>query len=129
MLAKWLRLAGRITNRSLYVDYTGVLPSLGLAGPQHDSRPLQDCLLNRFSQVLQWKAQQEEAAGLEAAGAARRKEKQDEEERLQKEQEMIRRAQEKEKVWETFIHFSVCSCVQLPLRSLTDLTNDILVKY
>ncbi|XP_065493987.1 coiled-coil domain-containing protein 148 isoform X2 [Caloenas nicobarica] len=50
------------------------------------------------AKVLQWKAQQEEAARLEAAGAARRKEEQDEEERLQKEQEMIRRAQEKEKV-------------------------------
>ncbi|NWW99362.1 CC148 protein, partial [Caloenas nicobarica] len=50
------------------------------------------------AKVLQWKAQQEEAARLEAAGAARRKEEQEEEERLQKEQEMIRRAQEKEKV-------------------------------
>ncbi|XP_054685096.1 coiled-coil domain-containing protein 148 isoform X5 [Grus americana] len=48
--------------------------------------------------VLQWKVQQEEAAELEAAVAARRKEKKDEKERLQKEQEMIRRAQEKEKV-------------------------------
>ncbi|NWQ89500.1 CC148 protein, partial [Burhinus bistriatus] len=50
------------------------------------------------AKVLQWKAQQEEAAHLEAAVAARRKEKKDEKERLQKEQEMIRRAQEKEKV-------------------------------
>ncbi|NXW44547.1 CC148 protein, partial [Nyctiprogne leucopyga] len=50
------------------------------------------------AKVLQWKAQQEEAAKLEAAVAARRKEKQDEKERLQKEQEMVRRAQEKEKV-------------------------------
>ncbi|XP_074766514.1 coiled-coil domain-containing protein 148 isoform X2 [Athene noctua] len=50
------------------------------------------------AKVLQWKAQQEEAAKLEAAIAARRKEKKDEEERLQKEQEVIRRAQEKEKV-------------------------------
>ncbi|NWR78933.1 CC148 protein, partial [Centropus unirufus] len=50
------------------------------------------------AKVLQWKAQQEEAARLEAAVAARRKEKEDEKERLQKEQEMIRRAQEKEKV-------------------------------
>ncbi|KFQ65580.1 Coiled-coil domain-containing protein 148, partial [Phaethon lepturus] len=50
------------------------------------------------AKVLQWKAQQEEAAKLEAAVAARRREKKDEEERLQKEQEMIRRAQEKEKV-------------------------------
>ncbi|NXP54951.1 CC148 protein, partial [Heliornis fulica] len=50
------------------------------------------------AKVLQWKAQQEEAAKLEAAVAARRKEKQDEKERLQKEQEKIHRAQEKEKV-------------------------------
>ncbi|NXT56337.1 CC148 protein, partial [Pluvianellus socialis] len=50
------------------------------------------------AKVLQWKAQQEEAAHLEAAVAARRKEKKDEKERLQKEREMTRRAQEKEKV-------------------------------
>ncbi|XP_065697319.1 coiled-coil domain-containing protein 148 [Patagioenas fasciata] len=50
------------------------------------------------AKVLQWKAQQEEAARLEAAGAARRREEQDEAERLQKEREMVRRAQEKEKV-------------------------------
>ncbi|NXJ92254.1 CC148 protein, partial [Corythaixoides concolor] len=50
------------------------------------------------AKVLQWKAQQEEAAKLEAAVAARRKEKKDEKERLQKEKEIIRRAQEKEKV-------------------------------
>ncbi|NWR56825.1 CC148 protein, partial [Bucorvus abyssinicus] len=50
------------------------------------------------AKVLQWKAQQEEAAELEAAVAARRKEKEDEKERLQKEQEMLRRAQEKEKL-------------------------------
>ncbi|NXL62255.1 CC148 protein, partial [Chordeiles acutipennis] len=50
------------------------------------------------AKVLQWKAQQEQAAKLEAAVAARRKEKQDEKERLQKEQEMVQRAQEKEKV-------------------------------
>lgn len=54
--------------------------------------------LQRFFQVLQWKAQQEEAAKLEAAVAARRKEKEDERERLQREQETIRRAQDKEKV-------------------------------
>ncbi|NXM42271.1 CC148 protein, partial [Gymnorhina tibicen] len=48
--------------------------------------------------VLQWKAQQEEAAKLEAAVAARRKEKEDERERLQREQETIRRAQDKEKL-------------------------------
>ncbi|NXU53947.1 CC148 protein, partial [Turnix velox] len=50
------------------------------------------------AKVLQWKAQQEEAARLEAAVAARRKEKQDEEERLHKEQESVRRAQDKEKL-------------------------------
>ncbi|XP_021133232.4 coiled-coil domain-containing protein 148 isoform X1 [Anas platyrhynchos] len=49
------------------------------------------------AKVLQWRAQQEEAAKLEAAIAARRKEKEDEKERLRKEQEMIHRAQEKEK--------------------------------
>ncbi|NXC99588.1 CC148 protein, partial [Certhia familiaris] len=50
------------------------------------------------AKVLQWKTQQEEAARLEAAVAARRKEKEDERERLQKEQETIRRAQDKEKL-------------------------------
>ncbi|XP_054371450.1 coiled-coil domain-containing protein 148 isoform X3 [Molothrus ater] len=50
------------------------------------------------AKVLQWKAQQEEAAKLEAAVAARRKEKEDERERLQREQETIRRAQDKEKL-------------------------------
>ncbi|NXB39356.1 CC148 protein, partial [Eulacestoma nigropectus] len=50
------------------------------------------------AKVLQWKAQQEEAAKLEAAVAARRKEKEDERERLQREQETVRRAQDKEKL-------------------------------
>ncbi|XP_035421940.1 coiled-coil domain-containing protein 148 isoform X3 [Cygnus atratus] len=50
------------------------------------------------AKVLQWRVQQEEVAKLEAAIAARRKEKEDEKERLRKEQEMIHRAQEKEKV-------------------------------
>ncbi|XP_027512154.1 coiled-coil domain-containing protein 148 isoform X2 [Corapipo altera] len=50
------------------------------------------------AKVLQWKAQQEEAAKLEAAVAARRKEKEDEKKRLQREQETTRRAQEKEKL-------------------------------
>ncbi|KAM9550547.1 coiled-coil domain-containing protein 148 isoform 2-T2 [Guaruba guarouba] len=53
---------------------------------------------SRHDLVLQWKAQQEEAAKLDAAIAARRKEEKDEKERIQKEQEIIRRAQEKEKV-------------------------------
>jgi len=80
------------------MDDIGFLPILSLAGSQCSTSLLQDCLFNCFFQVLQWKAQQEEAAKLEAAVAARRKEKKDEKERLQKEQEMIRRAQEKEKV-------------------------------
>ncbi|NWW87050.1 CC148 protein, partial [Rhynochetos jubatus] len=50
------------------------------------------------AKVLQWKAQQEEAAELEAAVAARRKEEREEKDRLQKAQESIRRAQEREKV-------------------------------
>ncbi|XP_039411272.1 coiled-coil domain-containing protein 148 isoform X2 [Corvus cornix cornix] len=50
------------------------------------------------AKVLQWKAQQEEAAKLEAAVAARRKKKEDERERLQREQETVRRAQDKEKL-------------------------------
>ncbi|XP_041897033.1 coiled-coil domain-containing protein 148 isoform X1 [Corvus kubaryi] len=50
------------------------------------------------AKVLQWKAQQEEAAKLEAAVAATRKKKEDERERLQREQETVRRAQDKEKV-------------------------------
>ncbi|NXS84529.1 CC148 protein, partial [Erpornis zantholeuca] len=50
------------------------------------------------AKVLQWKAQQEEAAKLEAAVAARRKEKEDERERLQREQDNVRRAQDKEKL-------------------------------
>ncbi|KAM7049814.1 coiled-coil domain-containing protein 148 isoform 2-T2 [Acridotheres tristis] len=50
------------------------------------------------AKVLQWKAQQEEAAKLEAAVAARRKEREDERERLQREQETRRRAQDKEKL-------------------------------
>ncbi|XP_064370591.1 coiled-coil domain-containing protein 148 isoform X3 [Dromaius novaehollandiae] len=50
------------------------------------------------AKVLQWRVQQEEAAKLEAAIATRRKRRKDEKERVQKEQEVIRRAQEKEKV-------------------------------
>ncbi|NXO68882.1 CC148 protein, partial [Phainopepla nitens] len=50
------------------------------------------------AKVLQLKAQQEEAAKLEAAVAARRKEKEDEREKLQREQETIRRALDKEKL-------------------------------
>ncbi|XP_010152551.1 PREDICTED: coiled-coil domain-containing protein 148, partial [Eurypyga helias] len=50
------------------------------------------------AKVLQWKAQQEEAAELEAAAAARRREEREEKERLQKTRERIRRAQERQKV-------------------------------
>ncbi|NXP02477.1 CC148 protein, partial [Thinocorus orbignyianus] len=50
------------------------------------------------AKVLQWKAQQEEAARLEAAVAARQKEQREEEDRLQREQERIRRARDKEKL-------------------------------
>ncbi|NXA72704.1 CC148 protein, partial [Thryothorus ludovicianus] len=60
-------------------------------------RQLQICA-DLKAKVLQWKAQQEEAAKLEAAVAARRKEKEEERERLQREQETIRRAQDKEKL-------------------------------
>ncbi|XP_046777777.1 coiled-coil domain-containing protein 148 isoform X2 [Gallus gallus] len=61
-------------------------------------RKQQEICVELKAKVLQWRAQQEEAAELEAAVAARRKEKEDEKERIQKEQEMIHRAQEKEKV-------------------------------
>lgn len=76
----------------------GFLPSLSLAGSLYCTSLMQDCLFNYFFQVIHWQAQQEQAAKLEAAIAARRKEEKDEKERLQKEQEIIRRAQEKEKV-------------------------------
>lgn len=87
-----------------------------MAGSRYLTGLLQECLFNRFFQVLQRKAQQEEAAKLEAAVAARRKEKEDEKERMQKEHEMLRRAQEKEKVQETLIPFLrvvvyVCGCL------------------
>uniref|UniRef100_A0ACB8G1J8 Uncharacterized protein n=1 Tax=Sphaerodactylus townsendi TaxID=933632 RepID=A0ACB8G1J8_9SAUR len=49
-------------------------------------------------QVLQWRAQQKEAASLEAAIAACRKEEEDEEAKFQKEKEMLRRGEDKEKV-------------------------------
>ncbi|NXA28895.1 CC148 protein, partial [Ibidorhyncha struthersii] len=58
----------------------------------------QEICANLKAKVLQWKARREAAANLQAAVAARRKVKKEEEERLRKEREMIRRAQEKEKV-------------------------------
>ncbi|NXI92931.1 CC148 protein, partial [Psophia crepitans] len=64
----------------------------------HTRQKQQEVCADLKAKVLQWKAQQEEAAELEAAVAARRKAKQDEKERLQKEQQTIRRAQEKEKL-------------------------------
>ncbi|NXC65872.1 CC148 protein, partial [Anhinga anhinga] len=64
----------------------------------HTRQKQQEICADLKAKVLQWKAQQEEAAKLEAAVAARRKEKEDEKDKLQKELEMIRRAQEKEKV-------------------------------
>ncbi|KAG8125032.1 hypothetical protein E2320_020375 [Naja naja] len=48
--------------------------------------------------VLLWRAQQEEAARLEAAIAARRKEEEDEKEKFAKEKELLQRAEDKEKV-------------------------------
>lgn len=122
VLTKWLCVADEIIILSCKW-ITWVSFPVCLAGSQYYTSLVQDYLFNCFFQVLQWKAQQEEAAKLEAAVAARRKEKEDEKERLRKEQQMIRRAQEKEKVWETFIRFCICSCVQLPLKSLTDLTT------
>lgn len=97
MLTKWLCVADKIIILSCKW-ITWVSFPVCLAGSQYYTSLVQDYLFNCFFQVLQWRAQQEEAAKLEAAVAARRKEKEDEKERLQKEQEMIRRAQEKEKV-------------------------------
>lgn len=79
------------------MDHMGFLARLGLAGPVLHSSAA-GMSFTRFFQVLQWKAQQEEAANLQAAVAARREEKKEEKERLRKEREMIRRAREKEKV-------------------------------
>uniref|UniRef100_A0A8D0HPA7 Coiled-coil domain containing 148 n=1 Tax=Sphenodon punctatus TaxID=8508 RepID=A0A8D0HPA7_SPHPU len=64
----------------------------------NNRRKQQEICAELKGKVLQWRAQQEEAAWLEAAIAARRKEKEDEKARLQKEREMIQRAEEKEKV-------------------------------
>uniref|UniRef100_A0A7M4ENU0 Coiled-coil domain containing 148 n=1 Tax=Crocodylus porosus TaxID=8502 RepID=A0A7M4ENU0_CROPO len=64
----------------------------------NNRRKQQEICADLKGKVLQWRAQQEEAARLEVAIAARRKEKEDEKERLQKQKEMIWRAEEKEKV-------------------------------
>nr|XP_006126902.1 coiled-coil domain-containing protein 148 isoform X1 [Pelodiscus sinensis] len=58
----------------------------------------QDICADLKGKVLQWRAHQQETARLEAAIAARRKEKEDEKEKIQKEKEMIQRAEDKEKV-------------------------------
>ncbi|XP_078537833.1 coiled-coil domain-containing protein 148 [Lissotriton helveticus] len=53
--------------------------------------------------VLQWRAQQEEVARLEAAVAARRKENEEEKERLRKEKEQLQRAEEKDKIQKYYL--------------------------
>uniref|UniRef100_A0A8C3T0L0 Coiled-coil domain containing 148 n=1 Tax=Chelydra serpentina TaxID=8475 RepID=A0A8C3T0L0_CHESE len=65
----------------------------------NNRRKQQEICADLKEKVLQWRAHQEETARLEAAIAARRKEKEDEKEKIQKEKEMIQRAEEKEKVW------------------------------
>ncbi|KAH0621405.1 hypothetical protein JD844_022679 [Phrynosoma platyrhinos] len=57
----------------------------------------------KLLQVLRWRAQQEEAAQLEAAIAARRKEEEEEKEKFQKEKEALQRAEDKEKVCKELI--------------------------
>ncbi|XP_053899285.1 coiled-coil domain-containing protein 148 [Malaclemys terrapin pileata] len=64
----------------------------------NNRRKQQEICTDLKGKVLQWRADQEETARLEAAIAARRKEKEDEKEKIQKEKEMIQRAEEKEKV-------------------------------
>uniref|UniRef100_A0A8C4YPN9 Coiled-coil domain containing 148 n=1 Tax=Gopherus evgoodei TaxID=1825980 RepID=A0A8C4YPN9_9SAUR len=65
----------------------------------NNRRKQQEICADLKGKVLQWRAHQEETARLEAAIAARRKEKEDEKEKIQKEKEMIQRAEGKEKVW------------------------------
>uniref|UniRef100_A0A8C0H5H2 Coiled-coil domain containing 148 n=1 Tax=Chelonoidis abingdonii TaxID=106734 RepID=A0A8C0H5H2_CHEAB len=65
----------------------------------NNRRKQQEICVDLKGKVLQWRAHQEETARLEAAIAARRKEKEDEKEKIQKEKEMIQRAEGKEKVW------------------------------
>ncbi|XP_030436776.1 coiled-coil domain-containing protein 148 isoform X2 [Gopherus evgoodei] len=64
----------------------------------NNRRKQQEICADLKGKVLQWRAHQEETARLEAAIAARRKEKEDEKEKIQKEKEMIQRAEGKEKV-------------------------------
>lgn len=55
-------------------------------------------IVSIFLKVLLWRAQQVEAARLEAAIAARRKEEEDEKEKFRKEKELLQRAEDKQKV-------------------------------
>ncbi|XP_053116024.1 coiled-coil domain-containing protein 148 isoform X2 [Hemicordylus capensis] len=64
----------------------------------NNRRKQQEICADLKEKVLQWHAQQEEAARLEAAIAARRKEEENEKERFRKEKEMLQRAEDKEKV-------------------------------
>ncbi|KAL9848139.1 LOW QUALITY PROTEIN: coiled-coil domain-containing protein 148 [Geothlypis trichas] len=98
LLAAWAQLSSAFVLRAAAAAADAAAAheaQLELAGCRQ--RQLEICA-HLKAKVLQWKAQQEEAAELEAAVAARRKEKEDERERLQREQETIRRAQDKEKL-------------------------------
>ncbi|XP_061464705.1 coiled-coil domain-containing protein 148 isoform X2 [Rhineura floridana] len=64
----------------------------------NNRRRQQEICADLKEKVLQWRAQQEEAAQLEAALAARRKEEENEKEMFRKEKEMLQRAEDKEKV-------------------------------
>ncbi|XP_054828412.1 coiled-coil domain-containing protein 148 [Eublepharis macularius] len=64
----------------------------------NNRRKQQEICADLKEKVLQWRVQQEEAARLEAAIAARRKEEEDEKEKVQKEKEMLQRAEDKDKV-------------------------------
>ncbi|XP_048339280.1 coiled-coil domain-containing protein 148 isoform X2 [Sphaerodactylus townsendi] len=64
----------------------------------NNRRKQQEICADLKEKVLQWRAQQKEAASLEAAIAACRKEEEDEEAKFQKEKEMLRRGEDKEKV-------------------------------
>ncbi|XP_062974691.1 coiled-coil domain-containing protein 148 isoform X2 [Elgaria multicarinata webbii] len=64
----------------------------------NNRRKQQEICADLKEKVLQWRAQQEEAAQLEAAIATRRKEKEEENEKFRREKEMLQRAEDKEKV-------------------------------
>ncbi|XP_029461404.1 coiled-coil domain-containing protein 148 [Rhinatrema bivittatum] len=63
-----------------------------------DRRKQHEICADLKEKVLQWRANQEETARLEAAIAARRREKEEENEKIYKEKEMLHRAEEKEKI-------------------------------